>query len=76
MNPNVPAEITPVSRRPVIGMATQTQEGVPGQAPAAWGLGQRYVRALTSAGAVPWLVPLLLGDADTRQSARLARRGQ
>jgi putative glutamine amidotransferase len=48
--------------RPVIGIATQTLEAVPGKLPPCWVMGQRYVRALTAAGAIPWLVPLLPGD--------------
>jgi putative glutamine amidotransferase len=51
--------------RPVIGIATQTLEPVPGKLPLCWVMGQRYVRALTAEGAVPWLVPLLSGDEAT-----------
>ena len=47
--------------RPVIGLATQTVEAT-GERPACWIMGQRYVRSLVAAGAVPWLVPLLSGD--------------
>jgi putative glutamine amidotransferase len=54
-----------VRRRPVIGIATQTQQAIPGQAPLAWVMGQRYVHVLAAAGAVPWLVPLLPGDEAT-----------
>jgi len=52
-----------VPRRPVIGIATQTLEAIPGKLPLCWVMGQRYVRALT--GAVPWLVPLLPDDEAT-----------
>lgn len=52
-------------RRPVIGIATQTQHAVPGRLPDCWIMGQRYVRVLTEAGAVPVLVPLLPGDEAT-----------
>ena len=52
-------------RRPVIGIATQTLEAIPGKLPLCWVMGQRYVRALTAAGAVPWLVPLLPDDEAT-----------
>lgn len=52
-------------QRPVIGLVTQTQEAVPGRQPASWIMGQCYVRALTAAGAVPWLIPLLPGDEST-----------
>jgi putative glutamine amidotransferase len=51
--------------RPVIGIATQTQQAVAGQSPLAWIMGQPYVRVLTEDGAVPWLVPLLSGDEAT-----------
>ncbi len=51
-----------MAHRPVIGIATQTLEAVPGKLPLCWVMGQRYVRTLTSAGAVPWLIPLLHGD--------------
>jgi putative glutamine amidotransferase len=57
-----------VQQRPVIGIATQTQQAVAGQTPLAWIMGQQYVRALTEAGAVPWLVPLLSGDEATLRS--------
>jgi putative glutamine amidotransferase len=52
-------------RRPVIGIATQSLEAVPGKLPPCWIMGQRYVRALASAGAVPWLIPLLPDDEPT-----------
>ena len=51
--------------RPVIGMATETLEAVPGQLPRSWAMGQRYVRVLAEAGAVPWLIPLLRDDEET-----------
>lgn len=51
--------------RPVIGIATQTLEPIPGQLPLAWVMGQKYVRVLVAEGAVPWLVPLLTGDEPT-----------
>jgi putative glutamine amidotransferase len=54
-----------VRPRPVIGIATQSLEAVPGERPAAWIMGQRYVRVLTAAGAVPWLIPLLPPDEAT-----------
>lgn len=52
-------------RRPVIGLATQTLEAVPGKLPPCWIMGQRYVRVLAAAGAVPLLLPLLHDDEDT-----------
>jgi putative glutamine amidotransferase len=51
--------------RPVIGIATQTLEAIPGKLPPCWVMGQRYVRVLSAAGAIPWLVPLLPGDEAT-----------
>jgi len=49
----------------MIGIAMQTLDAVPGQLPLCWVMGQRYVRALTAVGAVPWLIPLLPGDETT-----------
>jgi putative glutamine amidotransferase len=54
-----------VSQRPIIGLATQTLEAIPGKLPPRWVMGQRYVRVLAAAGAVPWLIPLLSGDRTT-----------
>jgi putative glutamine amidotransferase len=54
-----------VSHRPLIGIATQTQEAVPGQLPRCWIMSQRYVQVLSGLGAMPWLVPLLPDDKAT-----------
>lgn len=54
-----------MSSRPVVGIATQTLEAIPGKLPQCWVMGQRYVRVLAAAGAVPWLVPLLPDDEAT-----------
>jgi putative glutamine amidotransferase len=54
-----------MSRRPVVGVVTQTLEAIPGQLPPCWIMGQRYVNALRSVGAVPWVIPLLPDDPDT-----------
>lgn len=54
--------------RPVIGIATQTLEAVPGKLPHCYIMGQRYVRVVASAGAVPWLIPLLPDDPATLRS--------
>lgn len=51
--------------RPVIGIATQTLEAIPGELPPCWIMGQKYVHALRSAGAVPWLIPLIPDDLAT-----------
>jgi putative glutamine amidotransferase len=53
-----------VGPRPVIGIATQTLEAA-AERPLCWIMGQKYVRALTAAGALPWLIPLLPGDEAT-----------
>jgi putative glutamine amidotransferase len=50
---------------PVIGVATQTIDAVPGELPPCWIMGQRYVHALQHAGAVPWLIPLLPESPET-----------
>jgi putative glutamine amidotransferase len=54
-----------MSQRPVIGIATQTLPAVPGQLPACWVMGQRYVNVLREAGGVPWLIPLVPDDVET-----------
>ena len=54
-----------VSSRPLVGVATQSLEAIPGKLPNCWVMGQRYVRVLASLGAVPVLIPLLLGDEET-----------
>lgn len=51
--------------RPIVGIATQTLDPIPGELPLAWVMGQKYVRVLCAAGAVPWVIPLLEGDAET-----------
>lgn len=50
--------------RPLIGVATQTLPGVVGERPPCWIMGQRYVEALRSSGALPVLLPLLPHDPD------------
>lgn len=52
--------------RPVIGIATQTLEALPGKLPSSWVMGQRYVEPLVSCGALPWLIPLLPDEATLR----------
>jgi putative glutamine amidotransferase len=51
--------------RPVIGIATQTLEAIPGELPPCWIMGQKYVQALRLAGAIPWLIPLIPEDPAT-----------
>jgi putative glutamine amidotransferase len=54
-----------VQARPIVGLATQTQEAIPGELPRVWIMGQKYVRVLCSAGALPWLIPLVVDDEPT-----------
>jgi putative glutamine amidotransferase len=49
-------------RRPVIGVAPQTQMPKPGELPLCWIMGARYIDVLRSAGAIPWIVPLIPHD--------------
>ncbi len=51
--------------RPVIGIATQTLEAIPGKLPPCWIMGQRYVRVLVGVGALPWPIPLVPNDEPT-----------
>lgn len=52
-------------RRPVIGIATQTLPGVPGERQPCWLMGRSYIEELRKVGAVPWVIPLIPHDADT-----------
>jgi putative glutamine amidotransferase len=57
-----------MSLRPVIGIPTQTLhaiEGISSALPASWVMSQRYFHVVTSAGGVPWMIPLLHEDLDT-----------
>src|SRR3954464_15245556 len=56
-----------MSRRPVIGIATQTLPGVPGERQPCWLMGRSYVEELRKGGAVPWVIPLIPEDPDTLQ---------
>jgi putative glutamine amidotransferase len=54
--------------RPTIGVPTQTLqaiEGIPEGLPHSWVMNHRYFLALTSVGAVPWMIPLLDRDEAT-----------
>jgi putative glutamine amidotransferase len=53
------------TRRPIIGVATQTLQPIPGQAPLSYVMGQQYVRVLSTSGGVPWIIPLLTDDEAT-----------
>jgi len=57
-----------VSRRPVIGIATQTLNAIPGQLPLCWVMSQRYVHVLAGLRAVPWLIPLLHDESVLRDT--------
>jgi len=54
-----------MTHRPVIGITTQTLEAIPDQLPRCWVMSQRYVQVLVSAGAIPWVIPLLEDDEAT-----------
>ncbi|MDQ3389150.1 MAG: gamma-glutamyl-gamma-aminobutyrate hydrolase family protein [Gemmatimonadota bacterium] len=54
--------------RPVIGIPTQTLQAIdriPEDLPHSWVMNSRYYTAVTSVGAVPWMVPLLDEDPET-----------
>ena len=54
-----------MQKRPVIGIAMQTLQPVPGELPLCWVMGQKYVKVLRQVGAVPWLIPLIEDDIGT-----------
>lgn len=56
-----------MSRRPVIGIATQTLPAVAGERQACWLMGRSYIEELRKVGAVPWVIPLIPQDPDTLQ---------
>jgi putative glutamine amidotransferase len=56
-----------MSRRPVIGIATQTLAAVPGERPHCWVMGRSYIEELRKVGAIPWVIPLVPHDTDTLQ---------
>jgi putative glutamine amidotransferase len=50
------------NKRPAIGVPTQNLQSIGGVAPdlpPSWVMSHRYVNALLSAGAMPWLIPLI-----------------
>jgi putative glutamine amidotransferase len=56
------------TRRPVIGVTTQTLHaihGIPEGLPASWVMNQRYFRAIMAVGGVPWMIPLIDDDPAT-----------
>lgn len=44
---------------PLIGIPMQTLEPIPGEVPRAWVMGQRYVKVVSAAGGIPFLLPCL-----------------
>src|SRR5436309_1542313 len=52
-----------MDNRPIIGITTQTLEAIPDHLPRCWVMSQRYVQMLVTVGAVPWVIPLLEGEA-------------
>jgi putative glutamine amidotransferase len=60
-----------MSRRPVIGIPTQTLQSLgncPEHYPPSWVMSQRYILTLTAAGAVPWMMPLVGDDEATARA--------
>ena len=58
----------PSRSRPVIGIPTQTLQslgGVSAEIPPSWVMSQRYILTLTTAGALPWMIPLVGNDEHT-----------
>jgi putative glutamine amidotransferase len=56
------------SLRPIVGVPTQTLQslgGIPAEFPPAWVMSQRYIQTLAEAGALPWMLPLVVDDAAT-----------
>jgi putative glutamine amidotransferase len=54
--------------RPVLGVPTQNLQslgGVPADIPASWVMSQRYIRALSAAGGLPWMIPLVGDEPET-----------
>jgi putative glutamine amidotransferase len=51
--------------RPIIGIATQSLPGMPGERQPCWLMGRSYIEELRKVGAVPWIIPLIPHDPDT-----------
>jgi putative glutamine amidotransferase len=57
------------SARPIIGVPTQTLQslgGISAEIPPSWVMSQRYIHALTAAGGLPWLIPLVSDEETLR----------
>jgi putative glutamine amidotransferase len=66
------------TRRPVIGLTTQTLhaiDGIPPALPESWVMNQRYFFATTVVGGVPWMIPLLADDVETLREIYLRLDG-
>jgi putative glutamine amidotransferase len=53
------------SPRPIVGVPTQTLQslgGVSAEIPPSWVMSQRYIQVLTTAGALPWMIPLVTDE--------------
>ena len=58
-----------MTRRPIIGIPTQTLhsiEGIPEALPESWVMNQRYSRVVAAAGGVPVMIPLLEDESSLR----------
>ncbi len=58
-----------MSRRPIIGIPTQTLhsiEGIPEALPESWVMNQRYSRVVAASGGVPVMIPLLDDESSLR----------
>ena len=54
--------------RPIVGVPTQTLQslgGIPADFPPSWVMSQRYIQTLADAGALPWMLPLVVDDEAT-----------
>lgn len=54
--------------RPIVGVPTQTLQsfgGIPAEFPPSWVMSQRYIQTLADAGALPWMLPLVVDDEAT-----------
>jgi putative glutamine amidotransferase len=59
-----------MSRRPIIGIPTQTLhsiDGIPDGVPESWVMNQRYSRAVAAAGGLPVMIPLLEEEETLRE---------
>jgi putative glutamine amidotransferase len=60
-----------MTRRPLIGISTQTMhsiDGIPEGLPASWMMNQRYIQAVAEVNGAPVMIPLLDQDLETLRS--------